>query len=96
MLLTSRCTRVVMADQTGGRLPPRPGSLEAWTEVRESSADHEAGSVPVTPVLLMSRDCSAIRWVQVEGKLPTAFRSPSKLRCVRDVSVDQEAGRFPS
>ena len=96
-LLTSRDMRVVRADQAeGGRLPLRPGSLDMWTEVREPSADHEAGRVPVIPVLLISRDCSASKLVQAEGRLPTTFRSPSKLRCVSDVSVDQEDGRLPS
>ena len=88
--------RVVMADQTGGRLPMRSGSLEMSTEVREVSEDQEAGSTPVMPVLLMSRDCSLRRWVQVEGRLPTAFKSPPNLRCVNNVRADQEAGRLPS
>ena len=59
-------------------------------------ADHVAGRVPVTPVLLMLRDCSSSRWVQVEGRLPTTFKSPAKLSCVSDVRADQEAGRLPS
>ena len=65
------------------------------TEVREPSADHEAGRVPVMPVPLMSRDCSAARWDQVAGRLPSAFRSPAKLRRVKKVRADQEDGRLP-
>ena len=66
------------------------------TEVREPSADHEVGRAPVMPVPLMSRDCSASRWDHEEGRLPTAFRSPSKLRLVSNVRADQEDGRLPA
>ena len=95
-LLTSRDMRVVRADQAeGGRLPLRPGSLDMWTEVREPSADHEAGRVPVMPVPLTSRDCSAARWDQASGRLPSAFRSPPKLSRVNKVRADQKDGRLP-
>ena len=73
-----------------------PEITRLFISLREASADHEAGRVPVMPVLPMSRDCSASKLVQEEGRLPTTFRSPSKLKCVSDVSVDQEDGRLPS
>ena len=85
-----------MADQAGGRPPLRPGSLEMWTEVREPRADQEGGRAPVIPVLLTSRDWRESMWVQVSGRLPIAFRSPSKLRRDSSVRADQEDGRLPT